>query len=318
MRVFLTLLTMIYVAACGGNSPNNREQPQTATTPQPIQPAPQPPVQPVVFDSTPPQILAVRQEGRDKIIVEFSEPIRRIDYLSTEHVFFGETWSDDRKILSVPFDIKKIKNASQATLTIRGIIDDANNRDNQTVNIPVDYQAPLIEGVKVIDPQQLLVTFNEPVKFADHSSFLLDSRLPGTNVSQALPAHQAMIRFSDMNLSSTDSHLLTVTQLSDRYGNEAGRRSRGFAPSADQEAPRIVSIKQIPSIRNERMAFLGFELEFSEYVVDSRDSDGGLAGELASLIDSMKAFTINGQESLNILGKWIPRADHRGGTLNVE
>ncbi len=315
MRVFLTVLMMIYVVACGGNSPDKREKPQIATTPQPINPAPLPTSKPVVLDSTPPQILAVRQEGLEKIVVEFSEPIRRIDYLSTEQVFSPETWSEDRKILYVPFDVKQIKNASQATLTIRGIVDDANNRDNQTVTIPVDYLPPVIEGIKVIDSSQLLVTFNEPVQFADHSSFKVDGRLPGTRVNEALPAHQAMIRFSDMNLSSTGSHLLTVTRLSDRYGNEAAKRSHGFAPSADKEAPRIVSIKQIPSKRNGRMAFLGFEFEFSEYVVDSRDSDGGLAGELESLLDSMKAFTINGKETINILGKWIPRADHRGGTL---
>ncbi len=318
MRFSTTLLIMLTAAACGCGSNSGRNTPETPITPQiqqPANPDSSRPVTPVASDTTPPRVVGIRQEGLEKIVVEFSEPIKRIDYLSTGHAFAGETWSEDRKSLSVPFDIKKIRSGALATLTISGIIDDANNRENQIQTIPVDHFPPTIEGVKVIDSRNVLVTFNEQIKFNDQSSFLVDGRFAGTVVSAALPAQQAIITFSDIDLSSSDSHLLTVLQLADRYGNHADTRSRGFAQSADKEAPRIISIKQIPSKHNGRMALLGFELEFSEYVVDSRDSDGGVAGELEGLLDSLKSFTINGKEAINILGQWIPRGDHRGGTL---
>jgi hypothetical protein len=309
-KLTIFLLMVLMSTACGDD--HSSKPPAQDLQPPPVAHPINPPQ---ILDSTPPDVISFRQEGLERLVVEFSEPIQRIDTIGYDAGIETPSWDASRRILTAVFHQDKVMKGKAPVLRLAGIVDDANLRNPKELVIPIDVRGPLLRGIEIVDTQNLRLTFNEDVRISDGSTVTVNAKFTGTVSASPSSARQLIVKVPLANLARGDSHQLVVTKIADQYGNIADIR-RGFAQGEDLSAPTILSIKQLPTTRVHPETFLVFELEFSEYVIDKGDFDA--SNNISFLhINPAPWLKINGKVLIGTEGQWLPRDDHLGGTLRI-
>jgi len=264
-------------------------------------------------DKTSPRVTAFRQIGLEALELEFSEPIKISNIRKDTSVFGTMEWSVDRTKMRAPFDRTKLPEFGFPSLYIDSIADDAGNDSRLNLQIPVDCLAPSIQLVKRIDATTIDIIFNEDVNIPADTEVVLNQIYKAEPLT--LQSADKTIRFktADAAALASDAGVISISGLTDIYGNVAKRRAGRYVSSTDKDAPVITSITQQPSEMLGNVPYVVFKMEFSEYVIDARDSneDGGTLGELGSLLDSLGSFTLNDESLFFFEAKWTRAEDHR-------
>jgi hypothetical protein len=250
------------------------------------------------------------------LVFEFSEPIQRIDGFFYDRAFVGPQWNENRTLLTMPLDATILEPLAWAELRFGALVDDAGNRFSMEKSFRVDKQPPEIVALHVIDRENLLIIFNEDVQLTEQTRILLNQHVETLPAARHSSDKSLQVKVAGLDLTTAESQILSISELRDIHGNFAKQRSSRFSFSTDKTAPRITSIKQTASRYKDYTQYLGFEIEYSEYVLDRRDMNVGVSDELGLLLfDSFLSIKVNGVELSLWHAEWIPRSDHKGGTL---
>ncbi|HYX36325.1 MAG TPA: hypothetical protein VE954_24740 [Oligoflexus sp.] len=180
-----------------------RQSPQSPPVTHPISPTPN-------QDSTPPEVTSFHQEGLERIVVKFSEPVQRIDKITYDPGLETPTWDENRTTLTVTVDQNKLEKGKPTALRLAGLVDNANVRNPREVAIRLDAQAPLLHGIEIVDAHTALLILDEDPKISNQSTVTLNASLTGTLSASPSSEKQLIVQIPGVDLRARDSHQLVV------------------------------------------------------------------------------------------------------------
>lgn len=266
-----------------------------------------------------PKVVAIRQDGLRAMELEFSEPIKTSQLNRDTKVFGTPEWNAERTKVRVSFDVKKLPELGLPAFYLNSITDDAGNSNYLNLAVPVDNRAPAILAVKRIDSKTWELVLNEDARLSDSTRIRLNEIHELIATSKESTNKTLTLTSAENTALSADSAVITITDISDTYGNTTKKRAGRYFPSDDRTAPVITGIKQLPREIIGKYPYSVFEVQFSEYTVDGRDSDEltGTLGSLSGTLDLLKSFNLNGELAFFFESKWTPSLDHRSAIFKM-
>ncbi|RZA27386.1 MAG: hypothetical protein EOP10_00375 [Proteobacteria bacterium] len=309
MRLKLVGLFLLnLMAAChNDDSDSSAPTPPTAAPSFPTQP---PPTLAPVLDSdkvAPTVVKSYQLENESTVVVEFSEPMQPNVLFS--QIMKSFSWNENRTELRATL---LNKSSLSPLIQFHGLRDVQGNPLAIPFLFRFDQTKPLIEGVKILDDNNLQISFNETIVLQADTKFTVNNLWEGTSLSE-IKGQTLTINFPEANFADASSFHLKARNFQDLYSNSATFQSIGFSKSSDTNPPVVKSFKLVAPEKDTYFNNIAIVIEFDEYVVDPRDTEKGVLSSAGD--DYSREVKINGERTF--LASWKPSEDHRGAKLLI-